>query len=94
MEENKNTEVHKIIMHNRSDGFFTGVKDVIAFDEAEIIMETSQGSLSIKGKELHVKRLTLEKGELELEGTVNSLIYSQSGAHGRKGESVIKRLFK
>lgn len=94
MEEAKNTSVHKLIMHNRSDAILTGILDVISFDETEVLMETTQGTLAIKGKELHVKRLTLEKGEVELDGTMDSFVYTHSGAHGRKGESVIKRLFK
>ncbi len=94
MEESKNTSVHKMIIHNRNDGILTGVIDVISFDEDEILMETTQGMLSIKGKELHVRKLTLEKGEIELDGTMDSLTYSAAGAHSRKGESVFKRLFK
>lgn len=94
LEEVKNTAVHKVMMHNRSDAILTGVLDVISFDEAEVRMETTQGTLTIKGKELHVKRLTLEKGEVELDGTIDSFVYSHSGAYSRKGESVIKRLFK
>lgn len=94
MEEAKNTAIHKMIIHNRSDAILTGVEDVISFDEAEVLMETTQGTLTIKGKELHVKRLTLEKGEIELDGTIDSFVYTHSGAHGRKGESVLKRLFK
>ena len=57
-------------------------------------MEISQGMLMIKGKELHVKRLTLEKGELELDGSIDSLIYSDVTSYARKGESLLKRLFK
>ena len=57
-------------------------------------METTHGMLTIKGKELHVKRLTLEKGEVELDGTINSLTYSDVAAYARKGESFFKRLFQ
>lgn len=95
MEEKKNiTGIHKMTIHNRKDGLFTGVVDVISFDTEEILMETTQGMLTIKGKELHVKRLTLEKGEVELDGTVDSLTYSDAAAYARKGESFFKRLFQ
>ena len=95
MEENKSiTGTHKMTIHGRKDGFFTGVVDVISFDMDEILMETTQGMLTVKGKELHVKRLTLEKGEVELDGTVDSLTYSDASAYARKGESFIKRLFQ
>ena len=38
----------------------------MSFDENEIVLDTEMGLLTIRGKELHVKRLTLEKGELDL----------------------------
>ncbi len=95
MEEKKVVPgIHKISIHNRRDALLTGVVDVISFDTEEILMETTQGMLTIKGKELHVKRLTLEKGEVELDGTIDSFTYSDAAAYARKGESFIKRLFQ
>lgn len=95
MEENKNiTGIHKMTILGRKDCLFTGVADVISFDMDEVLMETTQGMLSVKGKELHVKRLTLEKGEVELDGTIDSLTYSDTSSYARKGESFLKRLFQ
>ena len=95
MEEKKLVPaIHKLSINNRKDALLTGVVDVISFDTEEILVETSQGMLMIKGKELHVKRLTLEKGELELDGSIDSLIYSDVTSYARKGESLLKRLFK
>ena len=48
----------------------------------------------IKGDELHVSRLTLEKGEVDIDGRIDSLTYSDAGAVGRKGESLLTRLFR
>lgn len=52
------------------------------------------GLLTIRGKELHVKRLTLEKGELDLEGQIDSLNYSSNAALKHSGESFLSRLLK
>lgn len=52
------------------------------------------GLLTIRGKDLHVNRLTLEKGEVDLEGTVESFVYSSNEALRRSGESIFTRLFK
>ena len=65
--------------------------DVLAFDVNEIQLETEQGLLTVKGKELHISRLTLERGEVDLEGNVDSLIYSSGG---KKQNSAWKRLFR
>ena len=51
-------------------------------------------SCTVRGKELHVKRLTVEKGELDLEGQVDSLNYSSNAALKRSGDSFLNRLFK
>ena len=64
-------EGHKVNLWNRNKGTITGVKDVVSFDVAEIILETELGMLSIKGNDLHVKRLTVEKGEVEIDGNID-----------------------
>ena len=58
---------HKLTLTNRNLANITGVKDVISFDVKEILLETEQGMLTIKGQDLHVKRLTLEKGEVDVD---------------------------
>ena len=71
-----NRRQHKMVMINRKSCSLTGVADVIAFDENEVILETDMGMLMLKGQGLHVKRLTLEQGEVELEGKLDSFLYS------------------
>ena len=50
--------------------------------------------LMIKGEDLHVSRLTLDKGEVDVEGKVDSLTYSDVGGVGHKGESLLAKLFR
>ena len=50
--------------------------------------------LMIKGSELHVNRLTLEKGEVDVEGKIDSLTYSEAGGYQAKNESLLSKLFK
>mgnify|MGYP000541487031 CR=1 FL=1 len=59
------------------NGAFSGVVDVLSFDVAEILLETELGMLLIKGHDLHVNRLSLEKGEIDIEGRIDSLTYSE-----------------
>lgn len=81
------------MLSDRHTGSVTGVNDVVSFDENEIVLDTDMGLLTVR-KELHVKRLTLEKGELDLEGQVDSLNYSSNAALKRSGDSFLNRLFK
>ena len=64
------TKSHKVLLANRKSGAFSGVVDVLSFDVAEILLETELGMLLIKGHDLHVNRLTLEKGEIDIEGRI------------------------
>lgn len=94
MEERQTTKAHKLILSNRRTSTITGVTDVISFDITEVLLETEQGMLMIKGADLHVNRLTLEKGEIDLEGRIDSIAYSELASFQKKGESVLGRLFK
>lgn len=99
MEETRQTKTqtakgHKLALNNRSAGTVSGVKDVISFDLKEILLDTDAGMLTINGENLHISRLTLEKGEVDVEGQVDSLTYSDSGKYARQGESILARLFK
>lgn len=72
----------------------TGVLDVLAFDLNEIVLETEQGMLMVKGTDLHVNRLTLEKGEVDLAGHIDSITYSDIQQTAKKGENFFVKLFK
>ena len=96
MEEltNVNKRTHKLILNNRRTCSLTGINDVLSFDENEIILETEQGMLMIKGNELHVNRLMLDKGEVDVDGRIDSFTYSEQSNMAAKGESLLARLFK
>ena len=85
---------HKLELYNREKGTVTGVLDVISFDENTIVLDTDLGLLTIKGKDLHVSRLSLEKGELDLEGHTDSLVYSSNEGYRKSNQSLLSRLFK
>lgn len=94
-EKNSNTaKSHKVLISNRKSGSFSGVVDVLSFDVAEILLETELGMLLIKGHDLHVNRLSLEKGEIDIEGRIDSLTYSEVKNAGKQAQSVFGRLFK
>ena len=94
MEENKLTKAHKLTLVNRKSGNFTGVLDVISFDISEILLETEQGMLNVKGKDLHVNRLNLEKGEVDIEGCIDAIAYSQVPTVMKKSENLLGKWFK
>lgn len=67
---------HGIQLEERHRLAVTGVSEVLSFDENEVIMDTSLGLLTVEGEGLHVEKLSLDMGELSLEGSIQSLCYS------------------
>lgn len=84
--------IHKIQVISRNRANISGVNDVLSFDAGEILLQTEQGILMIRGQELHVNRLTLEK--VDVDGRVDSVTYSDDTSYGKTGETFIGRLFK
>lgn len=91
---NSNVRMHKVTMANRKNCTLSGVNDVLSFDIHEVLLETEQGMLMIKGEDLHVSRLTLDKGEVDVDGKIDSFTYSDVTGVGQKGESLLAKLFR
>ncbi len=91
---NSSMRTHRMTMTNRKNCTVNGVNDVLSFDIHEILLETEQGMLMIKGDDLHVSRLTLEKGEVDIDGRIDSFTYSDAAGSGHKSESLLSKLFR
>lgn len=85
---------HRLTLNNRDRGNLTGILDVISFNESQIVLDTDMGLLTIRGKDLHVSRLSLEKGEIDIEGRTDSFTYSSNESIWKAGQSFLSRLFK
>ena len=85
---------HRVSLVNRQTCAVNGVSDVLSFDVGEVLLETEQGMLMIRGSDLHVSRLTLEKGEVDIDGKIDSLTYSEKTGRSGKTESLLSRLFR
>lgn len=85
---------HKLVVNHRKTSMVTGVLDVLSFDLNEILLETEEGLLMVKGSDLHVNRLSVEKGEVDLEGNIDSIAYSDAQKAGTKKENIMAKLFK
>lgn len=72
----------------------SGVRDVLSFDAKEVYLETEQGILLIRGDELHVNRLSLEKGEVDVDGKIDSLAYSDREETAKKAAGFFGRMFQ
>ena len=81
---------HSLVLEERRRLNVSGVSEVLSFDEEQVVMETALGQLTVEGEGLHVEKLSLDAGELTLEGNIQSLSYSRETK--RRG-SVWSRVF-
>ena len=70
---------HRLELTGRERLTVSGVEDVERFDETMIVMTTSAGTLVVAGQELHIGRLSLEGGELHVDGRIDSVSYEDGG---------------
>ena len=68
---------HNIIMENREKLSVSGVEDVSGFDENEIIMTTVCGNLVVRGSGLKIDKLTLDSGDVAIQGLITDLSYEE-----------------
>lgn len=68
---------HGLQLEDRKRAALTGVQEVLAFDENQVILLTESGEIALTGENLHVTRLMLEEGQLTVEGRLDSIFYSQ-----------------
>ena len=73
---------HKVSLDGRSRLSVTGVSDVLSFDEEAVLLRTEMGILTVQGRELRLKTLSPEGGQVTVEGSVNSLIYEEPRQKG------------
>ncbi len=80
---------HKLSLDDRSRLNVTGVQDVESFDEQTVVLYTTQGTLVVRGSGLHLKLLSLEGGQVSVDGQVDSLTYEDDAP----GRGFFARLF-
>lgn len=82
--------VHRLELVGRERLVVSGVEDVDRFDETGIVMSTAAGTLVVTGEDLHIGKLSLDGGELHVDGRIDSVTYEDEG-QGRGG--FFSRLF-
>lgn len=79
---------HGLRLEERERLSITGVQDVSGFDENTVLLETGLGELCVRGEGLHIERIDLNTGALELRGKIRELSYGEPARGG-----LLSRLF-
>lgn len=82
MTEQKPSLPHKLTLNERKTLTVSGVTEVVSFDETAVIAHTEMGTLVVQGKELQLKTLLPEGGQVSVEGKISALIYEEPRAPG------------
>ena len=80
---------HKLTLNERKSLTMTGVTEVVSFVEGTVVLKTCLGTLVIQGQELQLKTLTLDGGNVAVEGRISALTYEEP----RQAGSWLSRLF-
>ena len=83
---------HTVQLDNRERAIITGVDDVDNFNEAEVNLVTEAGYITVTGSDLHISRLSLEEGQLVVEGVISGVAYTEM--EGSRGGGFFGRLFR
>lgn len=79
---------HSLQLQERQKLTVTGVTEVVSFDETAVVLQTQLGLLVVQGEGLQLKTLSVEGGQVAVEGQVGALVYQQQ----RSGGSWLRRL--
>ena len=76
---------HHVVIEERKSLSVSGVEDVERFDENTIVMSTSTGTMVVTGENLHIEKLSLDGGDLKVEGDIDSVSYEDDGPAAKGG---------
>lgn len=80
---------HKLTLNERKNLTLSGVSEVVSFDEGAVILKTGLGTLVVQGKDLKLRNLSLDGGQVAVDGVISALIYEENRPSG----GMLRRLF-
>lgn len=81
---------HKLTLNERKSLTMTGVTEVISFDDNAVVLKTGLGTLTVQGQQLQLKTLSLDGGQVAVDGQVSALVYEEPRPSG----GFMHRLFR
>lgn len=80
---------HKLTLNERKNLTMIGVTEVVSFDDTTVILHTGMGTLVVQGRDLQLKTLSLDGGQVAVDGSISALIYEEP----RQSGGLMRRLF-
>ena len=89
MAQEEITMPHKLTLNERRQLTMSGVSEVVSFDDTAVVLRTAMGVLTVQGEGLQLKNLSLEGGNVAVDGSIAALHYEEP----RQAGSWARRLF-
>lgn len=70
---------HKLTLNERKSLTMTGATEVVSFDDKLVVLRTSLGTLMVHGQDLQLKQLSLDGGQVAVDGEISALVYEETG---------------
>lgn len=80
---------HKLTLNERKMLTMTGVSEVVSFSDDLVVLKTSLGTLTVHGQGMQLKMLSVDGGDMAVEGSINAFVYEQP----RQSGGMLRRLF-
>ncbi|HAY72555.1 MAG TPA: sporulation protein YabP [Ruminococcaceae bacterium] len=84
------TLMHDIVIENRQKLTATGIENVDSYEDDCIIAQSECGEIVIKGHDLKISRLSVETGDMTVDGGIDSVSYNAPKVSG----SFLSRVFR
>ena len=68
---------HKLTLNERKQLTLTGATEVVSFDENTVVLRTNLGTLIVQGHNLQLKTLSLDGGQVAVDGEIAALVYEE-----------------
>ena len=78
-----------LVLDQRKKLTMTGVTEVLRFDDAAVVLRTELGILTVLGRDLRLKTLSTDGGQMAVTGEVTALSYEEP----RNPGGWLRRLF-
>lgn len=92
IEEKQTNIMQNVILENRKKLTLTGIRDVLSFDDEIVVVESELGLLNIKGNDLRVNKISVETGDVIVDGTIRAIEYSDKDINSKQG--LMSKIFK
>lgn len=82
---------HNITLKDRASLVVSGIEHIYSFNDKRVEVLTSAGEMVIEGENLDMSKLSLDEKIINIEGTINSIVYSKER---KPQENFFKKIFK